>query len=311
MECKPVLSIIIATYNRLPELRTVLGSLLPQAQGQPVEVVIVDDCSADGTWEWLQGDLAAARGVVCLRTEKNSGPGPARNLGLLVAQGEYFAPIDSDFVIIDGAIERILSAVRGDPNYRLLLFPCLQSPGMRRLDRLSGRCEVTYESSVTGQLGELVAVANLAHLRERGLSYPALRAGGEALLWAQILASGPALFLDTPVVLYRTDVAGRICTLEFQMEHPNDLAAVADEMVALIPRDARGVLKLARMRKSLAAGAYHLLAGNMRAGRQRLFSAARHGYRPAALALAASFGGRRFFRLLFQFYRKRIQQAYL
>jgi len=243
--------------------------------------------------------------------DKNSGPGPARNLGLLVAQGEYFVPIDSDFIVLAGAIEHILQAVHEEHGYHLLLFPCLQSPGMRRLDRLSGRREVAYESSVTGQLGELVAVADLAYLRERGLSYPALRAGGEAVLWARILAGGPALFLETPVVLYRTDVAGRICTLEYQMEHPSDLAAVADEMTALIPRDATGSFKSARLRKSLAAGAYHLLAGNSAVGRQRLFSAARHGYWPAFLALAASFGGRRFFRLLFPLYRKRIQRAYL
>ncbi len=113
------------------------------------------------------------------------------------------------------------------------------------------------------------------------------------------------------MVLYRTDVAGRICTLEYQMEHPEDMAAAADEFVALIPRDARGAFKSARMRKSVAAGAYHLLAGNSRAGRQRLFAAACYCYLPGVLALIASFGGQRCFRMLFQFYRTRIQQAYL
>ena len=308
---QPVLSIIIATYNRLTELQTMLESLLPQVQGQPVEVVIVDDCSTDTTWEWLKVNLSAMPSIVCLRMEKNSGPGPARNLGLTAARGQYFAPIDSDFVVITGAIERLLLAIREEHRYHLLFFPCLQSPGMCRIDRLSGRSEITYESSVTGQLGELVAVADLAYLRKYRLSYPALRAGGEGILWAQILAGGPALFLDTPVVLYRTDVAGRICTLEYQMEHPKDLAAIADAEVTMIPRDARGTFKSARTRKSVAAGVYHLLAGNSKAGRQRLFDAACYGYLPAMLALIASFGGQRCFRMLFQFYRTRIQQAYL
>ncbi len=162
---QPVLSIIIATYNRLTELQTMLESLLPQVQEQPVEVVIVDDCSTDTTWEWLRVNLSAMPSIVCLRMEKNSGPGPTRNLGLSVAKGQYFVPIDSDFVVIVGAIDRILLAVREEHSYHLLFFPCLQSPGMQRLDRLSGRSEITYESFVSGQLGELVAVADLAYSR--------------------------------------------------------------------------------------------------------------------------------------------------
>jgi len=311
MDREILLSVVIATYNRLPELRAVLASLLPQTKGQPVEVIIVDDRSTDNTWTWLQESLGSLPGVACLRMEKNGGPGPARNLGLSIARGRFFVPIDSDFLVTAGAIERILRAVRVERGYHLLYFPCLQSPGLFRLDQLSGRCEVTCESLLTGNLGELVAVADLAYMRTSKLTYPALRAGGEAVLWARILAGGPALFLDTPVALYRTDVPGRICTLTYQMEHPDDLAVVADQMVALFPSDARGLLKSARMRKSLAAGSYHLLAGNLRVGRRRLLAAAREGHWPAAVTLVASFGGRRLFRALFQFYRTRIQHAYL
>jgi hypothetical protein len=307
----PILSVVIATYNRLAELQTMLDGLLPQVHGQPVEVVVVDDRSTDATWEWLQTTFASSSETIPLRMEKNSGPGPARNAGLAAARGRYFVPIDSDFFVMDGAIERILRAVREEPRRPLLFFPCLQYPAMRRLDKLSGRREIGYSSFMSEQIGELIPVVDLEYIRARGLAYPNLRAGGESLLWASILANGPALFLDSPIILYRTDVAQRICTLKYQMEHPGDLADVADAMATLFSGNSQLVIRQAAATKYLAAGTYHLLAGNMGAGRRRLVSAAAKGCWPAVPTLAASLGGRRCFRALFRFYRTKLKRAYL
>lgn len=307
----PTLSVVIATYNRLAELRTMLDSLLPQVHGQPVEVVIVDDHSTDATWEWLQTTFAGSSGVLRFRMEKNSGPGPARNAGLAAARGRYFVPIDSDFVVVPDAIERILRAVHEEPRHPLLFFPCIQYPAMRRLDKLSGSCEISYSSFMSEQIGELIPVADLEYMRARGLAYPNLHGGGESLLWAGILVNAPALFIDSPIVLYRTDVAHRICTLEHQMDHADDLAEVADAMVALFSGDSPLFIKKARAQKYLAAGTYHLLAGNMGVGRMRLVSAAAEGCWSAVPTLAASLGGRRIFRALFRVYRTTLRRAYL
>ena len=307
----PVLSVVVATYNRLPELRTMLDSLLPQVQGKPVEVLIADDRSTDATWEWLQSSFSGAAQIRRFRMEENGGPGPARNLCLRAALGRYFIPIDSDFILIDDAIDRVLAAIREDSRYQLFFFPCVEYPAMRRIGRLDGRCEIGYGSFMAEELGEMVPVASLDWLRLQGLVYPAFRAGGEGLLWAEMLAHNPALFVDTPVVYYRTDVAQRICTLAYQLDHPADLAAIADATLALLARTPSAAPKAVQAHRCLAAGSYHLLAGNMREGRRRLVSAVSLGSLPAVAALAASFAGKDLFRKLFRIYRTRIANAYL
>jgi hypothetical protein len=307
-----LLSVVVPTYNRRRELETMLDSLLPQVEGKPVEVLIADDRSTDDTWEWLTSRFKDSQNIQIFRAEANGGPGPARNLCLSAATGRYFTPIDSDFIVTAGAIDAILATIDGiGDKYELFFFPCLQYPAMKRLDELQGSCLIDYESFVTDQAGEVVAVASIGWMRSRAVAYPPFRAGGETLLWAKYLAEGPALFVDFPIVLYRTDVAQRICTLEYQMSHPADLAAIADAMAEMMAPHRTPALKSTRARKCLAAGIYHLLAGNERAGRSRLLRAISMRSWPAAAALVASLGGRGLFRGLFRIYRTRFSRAYL
>lgn len=306
-----LLSIVVPTYNRRGELQTMLDSLLPQARNRPVEILIADDRSTDDTWPWLQATFAGDRQVRAFRMDANGGPGPARNLCLAAAHGEYFLPVDSDFIVMEGAIDRVLAVLAEGNPQRVFFFSCLQYPAMQRLDRMRGRREIDCEAFLTDDLGELIPVANLSWMRSRNLSYPLLRAGGETLLWAAILESGAGLFVDTPIVLYRTDVGERICTLEYQMKHPADLAAIADAMLDLYARRQSPALRAMQSRKCLAAGTYHLLAGNMKTGRQRLLAAATMGSKPALATLAASLAGKKLFGKLFRVYRTRVSRAYL
>ena len=305
------LSIVIPTYNRLSELQAMLHSLLPQVEGKPVEILIADDCSTDGTWEWLEARFRCGEHRRVFRMERNGGPGAARNRCLASARGSYLLPLDSDFILVNGAIEKVFAAIRENLGYLLFFFPCLQCPALRRLGSLRGRREVSYREFLTEDIGEVIPIANLSWMRDHGLAYPGLRAGGEGILWAAILSSSPALLVDDPIVLYRTDVTGRICTLEYQLKHPVDLAAIADAMLALLARDPSPVFRSVRARKSMAAGAYHLLAGNVRVGRKRLLTAARLGCPAAVPALAASFAGKELFTRLFRIYRTRLARAYL
>src|SRR6185437_3151995 len=201
-----LLSIVVATYNRLPELQTMLDSLIPQVENQPVEILITDDRSTDETWPWLQTRFAGVQNVHPFRTKNNSGPGPARNLCLDAAKGEYFLPIDSDFIVMEFAVENVLAAIEHYRSHSLLFFPCVQYPSMRRVGKLQGNREICYEQFVMEQVGEVIPVANLRWLKSRQLSYPSFRAGGEGLLWGSMLAEQPGFFIDQTIVLYRTDI---------------------------------------------------------------------------------------------------------
>jgi len=84
-------SVIIPTHNRLDLLRGALASVWQQSYND-CELIVVDDGSADGTWDALQ--VLGTR--VCARRQNNAGPGAARNLGAKNATGDYFAFLDSD-----------------------------------------------------------------------------------------------------------------------------------------------------------------------------------------------------------------------
>ena len=94
-----LVSFIIPVYNR-PEklLRCVRG--ICEIKESAYEVVIVDDCSTDNTPAVCRqlSDEFPER-VRSFRTEKNGGPGIARNLGTTKANGEYVLYVDSDDTI--------------------------------------------------------------------------------------------------------------------------------------------------------------------------------------------------------------------
>jgi glycosyltransferase involved in cell wall biosynthesis len=82
-------SIIIPTYNRLWALPKAVDSCV--TQGCKVEVIVVDDGSTDGTWEWLQG----RKDLVSIRRD-NWGKDWAVVAGMARATGEYVRFLDSD-----------------------------------------------------------------------------------------------------------------------------------------------------------------------------------------------------------------------
>ncbi|MGB7522447.1 MAG: glycosyltransferase family 2 protein, partial [Spirulinaceae cyanobacterium] len=98
-------SIVIPTYNRLPILQKCLLALERQNLNLDsvvggYEVVVVDDGSTDGSWEWLE-DNAEIIPHVKIVAQDHQGPAAARNLGVKEAKGEIIVFIDSDLVVTE------------------------------------------------------------------------------------------------------------------------------------------------------------------------------------------------------------------
>lgn len=88
-------SVIIPAYNASATIRTCVASVLRQKDVN-VEVIVVDDGSADGTAEIVR----AMSGVRLLRQE-NAGPASARNRGIEDATGAWLAFLDADDEWVD------------------------------------------------------------------------------------------------------------------------------------------------------------------------------------------------------------------
>jgi glycosyltransferase involved in cell wall biosynthesis len=100
----PSISVVIPTFNRKELIFHALASVAQQTY-LPLEVIVADDCSTDGTVEAI---LAAhfPFPVEVVSLTSNQGPAAARNAGILKAQGIYIAFLDSDDIWLPEKLEQ-------------------------------------------------------------------------------------------------------------------------------------------------------------------------------------------------------------
>ena len=103
-------SVIVPAFNGerflAESLRSALAQTLP-----PLEVIVVDDGSSDGTAEIAE---SFGEPVRCIRQE-NRGVAAARNRGLSVTRGEFIAFLDHDDLWPADKLELQVLALRSDP----------------------------------------------------------------------------------------------------------------------------------------------------------------------------------------------------
>ncbi len=101
------LSVIIPVYNTEKYLSECVSSV-PVRDG--VEIILVNDGSTDGSAA-LCNAIADERNDVRVIHSDNRGLGGARNLGLFCGGSEYVMFLDSDDLLADGAIDKVLSVI--------------------------------------------------------------------------------------------------------------------------------------------------------------------------------------------------------
>ncbi len=107
------LSILIPVYNVAPYLTECLSSVATQlSRGDGIEVILVDDCSTDGSRE-LAARLCRDFGTAfrLILHDKNGGLSAARNTMIEHANGDYLWFVDSDDMLLDGAIKALRGVV--------------------------------------------------------------------------------------------------------------------------------------------------------------------------------------------------------
>nr|AAA16044.1 exoO [Sinorhizobium meliloti] len=101
----PDVTFVVAAYNSADTIVRAIESALAQ-EGVTVEVVVVDDCSADAT-PALVAAIPDPR-VRLIALDRNRGPGGARNAGIGAARGRWIAVLDSDDTVRPDRLRRMI-----------------------------------------------------------------------------------------------------------------------------------------------------------------------------------------------------------
>jgi glycosyltransferase involved in cell wall biosynthesis len=114
-----LISVIIPVFNSGNSAINAVNSILIQSPSYVYEVIIVDDCSTDNSVEYLKKNIKTRDNILVkyVLHDKNSGVGAARNSGIQVAIGQYFALLDSDDVWLEGKIESQIQFLESNPPY--------------------------------------------------------------------------------------------------------------------------------------------------------------------------------------------------
>lgn len=105
-----LISIAMATYNGEKYLKEQLDSILEQSY--PIyEIVIVDDCSTDGTFSILQDYAQKFSNITVLQNESNLGVRKTFEKALLNTSGDYVALSDQDDVWLKDKVKILLDTI--------------------------------------------------------------------------------------------------------------------------------------------------------------------------------------------------------
>jgi succinoglycan biosynthesis protein ExoO len=214
-EFTPDVSFIIPAYNAAATLERAIDSALAQG-AVSMEVIVVDDCSKDGTRALVENHTDPRVRLVALAV--NGGPGVARNYGIEAARGRWIAVLDSDDTIRPDRLARMIAkAEKAGANIVVDNLDVVTSEGQHKdtmfhPDRLAHMPELTLADFIASNVlfrnehnfGYMKPVFERSFLLDNGVRFdPALRIGEDYIFLASALAKGALCVVDpTPGYVY-------------------------------------------------------------------------------------------------------------
>ena len=114
-----MISVIMGTYNGRTRIDRAIESIKNQTFTD-WEMIICDDCSTDGTYEYLRKKYEKEHQIIVTKLSKNSGLGSALNRCIELSHGDYLARMDDDDFSHPDRFEKQLKALEEHPEMALV-----------------------------------------------------------------------------------------------------------------------------------------------------------------------------------------------
>ncbi|MBQ7171975.1 MAG: glycosyltransferase [Clostridia bacterium] len=110
--CFPSVSIVLLCYNQLDYTKQCVKSILDKTAYPNYELVIVDNCSTDGTAEWLSEEAKRSDRIRPVFNTENRGFAGGNNDGIRASGGEYVVLLNNDTLVTRGWLTGLVKWAR-------------------------------------------------------------------------------------------------------------------------------------------------------------------------------------------------------
>lgn len=230
-ESQPLVSVIIPSYNYLKYISRCIESA--QSQDYPnIELIIVDDGSTDGSFEFLQ-ELNSKIKVI---HQSNQGVSIARNRGLLEATGDYIAFLDADDYWDPSKISKQLEVLKQMSADLVYSGINLVSPDGSKITgtlkpHFSGQCAPAFRrfpARAVVTLGTSNALFKRSILAKSGLFDPSLSIAADWDFFRRYCDFGKVATLNEELTYYR--------------QHPENMSSYSNAFISDVSRCMRKIL---------------------------------------------------------------------
>ncbi len=299
----PDFSVVIPLYNKGPHIERALNSVMRQSR-RPREVVVVDDGSNDGGFEWVK-----KLGWAELVLEQRDVPGPggyaARNRGIALASGEWIAFLDADDEWQPNHLAGVAEAIGSveAPGRVVTVFSGYEDiygDGRRSTDPYtsqlgSGIAELSFEALIrywvalnASPIWTSATVCRRSALEAAG-AFPEARCrrGGDKDTWLRVAHLGTAVYTGQVTANYYRDAVN----MTTKRGYSNTVPCIVETIKALAQQEAEPVAGLLRQMQNQEIFNYALVSART-GGLQRQawadFDASSDALRAAALSFLST-----------------------
>lgn len=214
---KGLVSIITPTYNSKDYIMDSVVSVINQTYSK-WELIIVDDCSIDGTRDVLENIKHMDSRIKVIYSDVNSGPGVSRNIGLNNSTGQYIAFLDSDDIWSSTKLSSQIDYLcEKEAAICHTSFSFIDENGNARKGRVNVSEVADLETNLRRtEIGTSTAIID-RYIVSEVFYFPSMRARQDLKLWIYLLGLGyKSVGLDKSLVSYRVR-SGSVSSNKFKM----------------------------------------------------------------------------------------------
>ncbi|MFD0864106.1 glycosyltransferase family 2 protein [Sungkyunkwania multivorans] len=232
---KPLVSIIIPTYDRLALLEKTLRSVLDQSYPN-MEVIVVDDGTPGDENEKLCEQF---NNLSYFKIPNSGGPSRPRNVGISKAKGDYIAFLDDDDIWLPQKLEKQVEILEKHQDYGLTHCYCkvIDATGNETGDLIGrpGDPGVKHGKVTERMVGNWTLMMPTPLMRRElidkvgNFNEAMPQAGEDVEFWVRCSLHTKFYYLDEPLVLYRSHLSNSEILSDKYVQLPSYLKEVVDQ----------------------------------------------------------------------------------